>query len=128
METKKNQSSQRASKVYNNLPTKVTREEFREYIKPHLSMSSREKPNLSYWKIFNHILFVLHTGIQWQNLPIKGCHFTNIYRHHNRWSKDGSYEKIFNGSLDYLKQKKKLNLSALHGDGSNVVAKKGARR
>jgi transposase len=91
-------------------------------------MSSREKPNLSYWKIFNHILFVLHTGIQWQNLPIKGCHFTNIYRHHNRWSKDGSYEKIFNGSLDYLKQKKKLNLSALHGDGSNVVAKKGARR
>lgn len=90
-------------------------------------MSDREKPNLSYWKIFNYILYVLHTGIQWSSLPVKEVHWTNIYRHHNRWSKDGSYEKIFNGSLLFLSKGNRLDTSVLHGDGSNVVAKKGAR-
>ena len=86
--------SQRASTEYNTLPTKVTRKEFNQFIKPHLSMSKTQKPNLSYFKIFNYILYVLHTGIQWENLPVRGCHFTNIYRHHNRWSKDGSFKKV----------------------------------
>lgn len=114
MKTKKkkiiNKKSQRCATVYNTLPVKVTRQEFKQYIKPHLSMSNREKPNLSYWKIFNHILFALHTGIQWSNLPVKGCPWTNVYRHHNRWSKDGSYERIFSGSLDYLKRENKLDV------------------
>jgi transposase len=118
--------SQRCSTAYNTLPTKVARTEFNRFIKPYLSMSAREKPHLSYFKIFNYILYVLHTGIQWENLPVKEVHFTNIYRHHNRWSKDGSYEKIFNGSLLFLSEEGILNLSVLHGDGSNVVAKKGA--
>src|SRR3989338_1266697 len=117
--------SQRSSTGYNTLPTKVTRTEFNQFIKPHLSMSDRERPNLSYFKIFNYILYVLHTGIQWENLPVKEVHFTNIYRHHNRWSKDGSYEKIFDESLAFLDAQDDLDLSVLHGDGSNVVAKKG---
>lgn len=112
---------------YNTLPTKVTRREFNRFIKPHLSMGTRgRKPTLSYFRIFNHILFVLHTGIQWENLPVKGVHWSNVYKHHNRWSKDGSYEGLFGGSLRYLADEDKLDLSALHGDGSNVVAKKGA--
>ena len=117
--------SQRSSTGYNTLPTKVTRTEFNQFIKPHLSMSDRERPNLSYFKIFNYILYVLHTGIQWENLRVKEVHFTNIYRHHNRWSKDGSYEKIFDESLAFLDAQDDLDLSVLHGDGSNVVAKKG---
>ena len=131
MKTKKKvgvKKSQRASKVYNKLPTKVTRKEFNHYIKPHLSVGSRgQAPTLSYYKIFNHILYVLHTGIQWENLPVRGCHFTNIYRHHNRWSKDGSYERIFSESLEFLDEQGDLDFSALHGDGSNVVAKKGVK-
>lgn len=118
--------SQRSSTAYNTLPVKVTRQEFNRFIQPHLSMSNSQKPNLSYFKIFNYILFVLHTGIQWENLPVTEVHWTNIYRHHNRWSKDGSYERIFNGSLVFLGNEGKLDLSVLHGDGSNVVAKKGA--
>ena len=131
MKTKKNtrtQKSQRASKVYNTLPTKVTRKEFNRYIRPHLSVGSRgQAPTLSYYRIFNHILYVLHTGIQWENLPVRGVHWTNIYKHHNRWSKDGSYERVFDGSLAFLDTQGGLDLSVLHGDGSNVVAKKGAK-
>jgi transposase len=121
--------SQRAPKVYNKLPIKVTRKEFNDKIKKHLTKGSRGvKPTLSRFDIFNHILYVLHTGIPWYTLPVKKVHWTNVYKHHNKWSKDGSYEKVFNGSLDWLSKEEKLDLSALHCDGSNVVAKKGARK
>ena len=127
MSTKKKQTkSQRAVEVYNTLPTKVSRQVFNRHIKPHLSKRKRgRKPKLSYFKIFNHILYVLHTGIQWENLPEKRVHWTNVYKHFNRWSKDGSCKKVFEGSLDWLKAEDKLNFKILHGDGSNVVAKKG---
>ena len=125
---KKTKRSQRASQVYNTRPTKVTQKIFNRHIKPHLSKHLRgQAPTLSYFKIFNHILYILHTGSQWESLPVRGVHWTNVYKHHNRWSKDGSYEKIFNGSLDWLKETDQLNFKILHGDGSNVVAKKGAR-
>lgn len=121
--------SQRASQVYNTLPTHVTRKEFNTHIKPYISKGTRGvKPSVSYWKIFNYILYVLHTGIPWYTLPVKEVHWTNIYKHHSRWSKDGTYKKIFDESLMYLVKEKKLDLSVLHGDGSNVVAKKGAKR
>ena len=129
MTTKKSRRtkrSQRASKGYNKLPTRVTRKEFNWLIKPYLSTGSRgQAPTLSYYRIFNHILYVLHTGIQWENLPVREVHWSNVYKHHNRWSKDGSYKRVFEKSLDFLNEKGGLDLSALHGDGSNVVAKKG---
>jgi len=128
MRTKRREAqkkSQRSATGYNTLPTHVTREEFNKFLKPHLSKSLRQKPRLSYFAIFNHILYVLHTGIQWENLPEKRVHWSNVYKHFNRWSKDGNLKKIFEHSLVYLAQEKKINLSALHGDGSNVVAKKG---
>ena len=120
--------SQRANTVYNTLPIKVTREEFNKHINPYLTKSKRGKPTLSYFKIFNYILYVLHTGIPWYTLPVTEVDWTNIYKHHNRWSKNGRYEKIFEKSLEWLVKENKLDLKALHGDGSNVVAKKGANK
>ncbi len=71
---------------------------------------------------------MLHTGIQWDELkPYKNeIHWSNIYRWHNKWSKDGSYESLFAGSVTELFDAGKLDLSVLHGDGSNTVAKKWA--
>ena len=125
METKP-KKSQRAVEVYNTLPIKVTREEFNQYIKPHLSKGRRgKKPKLSQWKIFNYILYVLHTGIPWYTLPVFEVHWSNIYKQFNRWSKDGSLEKIFTGSLQHLAEQGLLDMRVLHGDGSNTIAKKG---
>jgi len=123
----KKQKSQRPPREgYNTLPTKVTRKEFNRFIAPHLSQRTRgQKGRLSYYQIFNHILYVLHTGIQWENLPVRGVHWSNVYKHHNRWSKDGSYERLFGGSLDHLAKNGTLDFVSLHGAGSNVVAKKG---
>ena len=109
------EKSQRPTLEYNTLPTHVTRNEFNQFIKPHLSMGTRgTKPKLSSYRIFNHVLYILHTGCQWESLPVKGIHWTNIYKHHNRWSKDGTYKKVFEGSLHYLADTRKFDLSVLH--------------
>ena len=54
-------------------------------------------------------------------------HWSKVYKWHNRWSKDGSYLNLFETGIRQLLDANKLDLSVLHGDGSNTVAKKGAR-
>lgn len=110
------------------LPIKVSLKDFNKYIKPLLRKPVKgPKPKISYYKIFNYILYVLHTGIQWKQLKTykNEIHWSNVYKWHNRWSKDGSYQRLFESSVDILNQQGKLDLSVIHGDGSNTVAKKG---
>jgi len=110
------------------MPVKVCRKDFNKYIDPYLSRSFKgHQTKISRYKIFNYILFVLHTGIQWNRLPIyhNEIHWSNIYRWHNRWSKDGSYKNLFETSVIFLNDAGKLDISSIHGDGSNTVAKKG---
>jgi hypothetical protein len=81
-----------SSFVYNRIPTKVARKDFNRDIEPHLHRPKKgPKPKLSLYKIFNYILYVLHTGIQWEQLKTnrKELHYTNVYKWHNRWSKNG---------------------------------------
>lgn len=121
-------TSQRASSPYNTLPKRVTRKAFNKHIKPSLSVGSRgPAPKISSYKIFNHILKVLHTGMQWYNLDTgrDRVSWQTIYHHYHRWSTDGSFERVFEASLTHLADTDLLDLSALHGDGSNAVAKKG---
>lgn len=118
-------------KVFNQLPVKVSRHDFNSYIKPYLSFGKRgPRPTISSYQIFNYILYVLHTGCQWERLPIRNeeIHWSNVYKWHNRWSKDGSYENLFLHSVEVLRDEGKLDLSILHGDGSNTMAKKGVRK
>lgn len=118
----KNESS------FRSLPIKISRHDFNRFVKPYLSVGRRgPKQKLSLYKIFNYILFVLHTGIQWNQLPISRneIHWSNIYKWHYRWSKDGSYDNLFLNSINLLNKASLLDLSVLHGDGSNTVAKKG---
>ncbi len=115
---------------FNDLPVRVSRADFNRYVAPHLSRGRRgPKPKLSRYKVFNYILYVLHTGLQWEELKIykHELHWSNVYKWHNRWSKDGSYENLFLASVEHLHLKGKLDLSILHGDGSNTVAKKGEK-
>jgi transposase len=114
---------------YNHLPKKVSLKEFNQHIAPHLSQRTRgPKPKISSYKTFNYILYVLHTGIQWRQLKVykNEISWSKVYKYHNRWSKDGSYKHLFLASVMELDDKGKLDLSILHGDGSNTVAKKGA--
>lgn len=118
-------------KDYNPLVKRVSQKEFNKYILPQLKKPLMgPKPKLSLYKIFNYVLYVLSTGCQWELLPIyrNEIHWSNIYKWHNRWSKNGSYQNLFESTVDLLNQKGKLDTSILHGDGSNTVAKKGERK
>lgn len=115
-------------RLFSGLPKKVTQKDFNRRILPHFRIPVKgPKRKLSLYKIFNYILYVLHTGIQWQQLKTykNEIHWSNVYKWHNRWSKDGSYLALFLSSVLDLHQAGKLDLSVLHGDGSNTVAKKG---
>jgi transposase len=112
-------------------PTLCT--EFQQFILPHLSMPKRgPKCKLGYHRVFNLILWLLYTGMQWKCLPVpKDCdgkaeiHYTTVYKVFARWSDDGSLEEAFIASVAHLSEHNQLDLSVLHGDGTNTVAKKG---
>jgi transposase len=121
---------------YTAIPVQLSAEEFEQFILPHLSLPRRgPQCKLGYHQPFNYILKVLYTGMQWKELPIaKGpdgqaeIHYTGVFKLFARWCEDGSLEQAFIASVQYLDEKKKLDLSLLHGDGSNTVAKKGVMK
>jgi transposase len=116
------------------IPVQLSEPEFTEFIFPHLSMPKRgPRCKIGYHRLFNLILWVLYTGMQWKCLPIpKGptgkseIHYTNVYRVFAKWADDGSLQQAFMASVRHLSDEKKLDVRVLHGDGTNTVAKKGA--
>lgn len=115
------------------IPVQFSAQEFAAFILPHLSLPKRgPQCKIGYHKPFNYILKVLYTGMQWQELPIDKdpeghaeLHYTGVFKLFARWAEDGSLERAFMASVKQLDEAHKLDLSVLHGDGSNTVAKKG---
>ena len=116
------------------IPVQLSETEFTEFIFPHLSMPKRgPKCKLGYHRLFNLILWVLYTGMPWKGLPVpkgptgkQAMHYTTVYKVFAKWADDGSLWQAFMGSVRHLAVEKQLDLSVLHGDGTNTVAKKGA--
>src|SRR6202521_5801591 len=115
------------------IPTKLSLEQFDEFVLPHLSRGSRgPATTLSFHTIFNYILCLLYLGCQWKQLPIEkdrqGCpeiHYTRIYRTFRRWQAQGCFDAIFEGSVFRLGQDDRLDITVIHGDGTTTAAKKG---
>lgn len=120
-------------KAWREIPVRVSAKDFERFVLPALSMPARgPKCKIGYLKVFNYILTLLYTGMQWKMLPIDlgpdgkpEIHYTAIYRQFARWSDDGSLLTVFTGSVQFLHSMGELDLSVLHGDGTNTVAKKG---
>jgi hypothetical protein len=53
-------------------------------------------------------------------------YYTTIYKVFAKWADDGSLWQAFVASVRHLAAEKQLDISVLHGDGTNTVAKKGA--
>jgi hypothetical protein len=53
------------------IPTSVTEEQFEQHIHPCLSTAKRGYVcKIALYKVFNYILYRLHSGCQWKQLPI----------------------------------------------------------
>src|SRR5499433_3695033 len=116
------------------IPVQLSEPEFEAFILPHLSMPKRgPKCKLGYHCVFNLILWVLYTGMQWKCLPVPtdaqgnpAIHYTTVYKVFVKWADDGSLWRASVASVRHLAAEKQLDLSVLHGDGTNTVAEKGA--
>ena len=121
-------------RLYNKIPIALKESEFNEFVLPHLKRGKRG-PNkkISLFKLFNYILKLMHTGCQWEQIPIDGnedgkpeIHYTNIYNAFKFWVKQGCFDKIFEASVARLCKAGMLNTVIVHGDGTSTTAKKGA--
>jgi hypothetical protein len=115
------------------IPVQLYAPEFDAFLLPHLSMPKhRPKYKLGYHRVFHLILWVLYTGMQWKCLPLPhdpngqpAIHYTTIYKVFAKWANDGPLWQTFVASVRHLAPEKHLDISVLHGDGTNTVAKKG---
>src|ERR671914_2174592 len=115
------------------IPVQLSDSEFTQFILPHLTMPKRgPQCKLGYHHLFNLILWVLYTGMQWKCLPVPkdphgkpAIHYTTVYKVFAKWADDGSLWQAFLASVRHLAAEKHLDTSVLHGDGTNTVAKKG---
>lgn len=115
------------------IPTQLTPEAFAEHVEPYLSTAKRGYVcKIPLYKVFNYILYRLHTGCQWDALPIdtdphnpdcKEISSDAVYYHFRKWSKDGSFERVWDNSIAEVREA--LDLSELNLDGTHTIAKKG---
>ncbi|MHB8752490.1 MAG: transposase, partial [Aggregatilineales bacterium] len=115
------------------IPTSVTEAQFNAHILPCLSTAKRGfVSKIPLYKIFNYILYRLHSGCQWDELPIRPdpdnpmegeISWWAVYYHFRKWSRDGSLERVWQHSVQAVKAA--LDMSLLNLDGSHAIAKKG---
>lgn len=115
------------------IPTGMSKEQFKEYVRPHLRTAKRGYVcKIPLYKVFNYILYRLHTGCQWEELPIdklpnepeqKEISWHAVYYHYRKWSRDGSLKKFWESTIAHIQEQ--LNLSRINLDGTHTLAKKG---
>jgi transposase len=115
------------------IPTSVTEEQFEKHIRPFLKTAKRGyECKIPLYKIFNYILYRLHTGCQWYQLPImpdaqssrkKEISWQAVYHHWHKWNREGCFEQIWHYSIQLIQHD--LNCEHLNLDGSHTIAKKG---
>jgi len=119
---------------YNWIPTELSESDFNEFIFPHITGGRRgPKPKISYFKMFNYFLYLMHTGCQWYKLPIDKdlfgkpeISYSRLFRHFQHWIDNGFFDRVFEASVAKLAKESLLDTSVLHGDGTTTAAKKGA--
>jgi len=117
---------------YNEIPTVLKENEFNEFL-PHLKKGARgPSKKISFFKLFNYILKLKHTGCQWSQIPIDKnengepeIHYTSIFKAFSFWVKNECFDKIFVASVLRLFRAKMMDTCVLHGDGTCTTAKKG---
>lgn len=97
---------------------------------PYLSQSPLgRKTKVPLWRIVKAIIYRLKSGCQWRELPISAfCSrilitWNSVYYHFNKWSKDGSWKKMWTHLLTL--NKAYLDMSSVQFDGSHTLAKRG---
>jgi transposase len=101
----------------------------KQLVVPYLSVGKRgKKSKLCLAKVFLLILKRLKTGTQWRELCTKEYFdeeviWQSIYYYFNKWSKDGSFVRVWTNIL--IQNKRLLDLSTTQFDGTHTPCKRG---
>ena len=82
-------------------------------------------------RIINGILWILHTGAPWRDLPARYGPWETVYYRFNRWRHDGTWVRIVTAMLDQLDDLGELDHELWCIDGTIIRASRaaaGARR
>jgi len=89
---------------------------------PRQGRATAERPP----PIINGILWVLHTGAPWRDLPERYGPWQTIFTRFNRWRQDGTWVRIVTSLLDELDDKGQIDHDLWCIDGSVIRASRAA--
>ncbi len=108
----------------------ISEDKIEKWILPHLSRGKRGfRSRVDLKKVILLILKRLKTGCQWRELSIKECFeegeisWQGVYYYFNKWSKDGSFYRVWVALLK--ENRSKIDLSSIQIDGSHTPSKNG---
>ena len=115
---------------FTTMTIKLTKKFITDNLIPHLSSTKLgRKPKVKLWRIVKAIIYRLKTGVQWRELPLRE-HFgfmlkswQAVYHHFNKWSKDGSWQRLWTCLL--TANRSALDMSSVQLDGSHTRARIG---
>ena len=77
------------------------------------------------WKphrtVINGILFVLRTGIPWEDLPSEFGKFKTVYNRFRRWVKSGLWDRIFEALIDRVLKAGEIDFELWCVDGLSLI-------
>ena len=100
-----------------------------EYVRRLLpSPAKTGRPRADDRRTVNAVLFVLKTGIPWNDLPSEYGDDVTAWRRLNRWEKEGVWKSIMDALIKDGYSSGKLELDFLSIDSTTIPAKKGEKR
>jgi transposase len=109
---------------------KLSKKLINEKLTPYLSEGKRgPKCQYGLWRIVRAIIHKLKTGCQWRELPLRqffnrfSITWNTVYYYFQKWSKDGSWYRLWTSFLKL--HKSLLDMSSVQLDGSHTPAKRG---
>lgn len=94
---------------------------------PHrIHGGGRGRPFEDHQRIFNGILWRLHTGAPWRDIPWTFGRWETIYGRFRRWRRDGTWAKILTFLLEELEQRGRLGRDLWLVDATIVRASRAA--
>ena len=77
-------------------------------------------------RTLNGILWILRTGAPWRDVPGRSGRWKSVYNRFNRWSRDGTFDRIFERLLGDLDEEGKLDRDLWCVDDTSVRATRAA--
>lgn len=72
---------------------KLTKEQFAKI--ENLMPTPRKKPTISNYDFMRALLYIIENGCKWRALPKEYGNWHTIYVRFNRWSKNGTIDRVF---------------------------------